>query len=71
MLLFNEPTLRSVFPFLPTISLGKIKYTKLFYSNLRIVVHFFFQEKRSYICRKDAAKTIFHLENFALFFLLT
>lgn len=31
----------------------------------------FFQEKRSNICRKDAAKTIFHLENFALFFLLT
>ena len=31
----------------------------------------FFQEKRSYIYRKDTAKTLFHLENFALFFLLT
>ena len=47
-----------------------MKYTKLFYSNLRIVVHFFFQEKRSYICRKDTAKTIFHLENFAFLFLV-
>ena len=32
------------FPFLPTISLGKMKYTKLFYSTLQIVVHFFFKK---------------------------
>ena len=59
MLLLNEPTLRSVFPFLPTISLGKMKYTKLFYSNLQIVVHFFSKKNVPTFVEKTLLKRFF------------